>query len=207
MMNGSKPETPVAEPEERIGKYKVHPVASMFPLLQGEKYEELRVSIEEVGQLHPSSSWATHCSMAATGCASVWRWGSSRSSKSIAGRRRRSITSRFPDLDRRHLSDDARVAICAKINQWLLTQSSAKKKAEVGAAQGHHGVEGGRGHKKPLDQESGPGVSKRDIAKKHADSTVGQLAADAKVSRHKAEQTMAVGNQRPNCWIRWRRAR
>jgi hypothetical protein len=36
--------------------------------------------------------------------------------------------------------------------------------------------EGGRGKKKPLNQESDSGVSKRDVAAMNANSTVGQIA-------------------------------
>jgi hypothetical protein len=31
-MTAPEPETPMAAPKERIGKYRVHPVASMFPM-------------------------------------------------------------------------------------------------------------------------------------------------------------------------------
>jgi hypothetical protein len=37
-----------------------------------------------------------------------------------------------------------------------------RKKQSMRAAQGHHGAEGGRGHKKPLTQDSESEVSKRD---------------------------------------------
>jgi len=49
-MTAPQPETPVAASEERIGKYRVHPVAAMFPLLEGQQYEDLRNSIESYGQ-------------------------------------------------------------------------------------------------------------------------------------------------------------
>jgi ParB-like chromosome segregation protein Spo0J len=39
--------------EERIGKYRVHPVASMFPLLEGEEFEDLVESIRAYGQKIP----------------------------------------------------------------------------------------------------------------------------------------------------------
>ena len=48
-----QPETPMAAPEERIGDYRVHPVASMFPLLESEDYDDLKNSIEGYGQQAP----------------------------------------------------------------------------------------------------------------------------------------------------------
>jgi ParB-like chromosome segregation protein Spo0J len=38
---------------ETIGGYPVHPLASMFPLLESEAFEDLRKSIREHGQLEP----------------------------------------------------------------------------------------------------------------------------------------------------------
>jgi hypothetical protein len=43
-----------------------------------------------------------------------------------------------------------------------------------------------------LDLNSGPRVSKRDIAEKHSNSTVGQIAALSNSTRHKAEQAVRV---------------
>jgi hypothetical protein len=40
-------------PLETIGGYPVHPVASLFPLLEGERYEELKAAISRDGQLEP----------------------------------------------------------------------------------------------------------------------------------------------------------
>jgi hypothetical protein len=39
------------------------------------------------------------------------------------------------------------------------------------------GRQGGRGHKKPLDPNSGPGVSKRDLDAEQANAAAGQIAA------------------------------
>jgi ParB-like chromosome segregation protein Spo0J len=39
--------------EERIGNYRLHPVASMFPLMQGDEFEKFKISIQERGQLEP----------------------------------------------------------------------------------------------------------------------------------------------------------
>jgi hypothetical protein len=50
-----------------------------------------------------------------------------------------------------------RSAICTQIYWWKNKQAKAAKQAAAGTAQGHHGVEGWRGHKKPLTTKSGKG--------------------------------------------------
>jgi hypothetical protein len=42
-----------------------------------------------------------------------------------------------------------RAAISAKIRVWEIEQYNAKEKAAARIAQGHHGKEGGRGHRRP----------------------------------------------------------
>jgi ParB-like chromosome segregation protein Spo0J len=42
-----------ASAPECIGKYRVHPTASLFPLLEGNAYQELKKSIEQHGQQEP----------------------------------------------------------------------------------------------------------------------------------------------------------
>jgi ParB-like chromosome segregation protein Spo0J len=43
----------VTSPEQTIGGYPVHPVASLFPLLEGEQYQELKASIQRDRQQEP----------------------------------------------------------------------------------------------------------------------------------------------------------
>jgi ParB-like nuclease domain len=186
-----------SQTEERIGKHRVHPVASMFPLIDGTKYDELRASIQEKGQQHPIVVMGDMLLDGRNRLRVCLQLGIEPRIEEYRSGMDPVDYIQVSNLDRRHLTDDARVAICAKINQWLLTQSSAKKKAEVGAAQGHHGAEGGRGHKKPLNTDSGSGVSKRDVATMHANSTVGQLAADARGSHYKAAQAVYVAKTAP----------
>lgn len=45
---------PATEPKyEKIGGYRVHPLASMFPLIQGKDFDELVASIKKSGKVEP----------------------------------------------------------------------------------------------------------------------------------------------------------
>ena len=56
---------------------------------------------------------------------------------------------------------------------------SRKKQKSGRATQGHHGAEGGRGHKKPLSQDSDSGVPQRDWAAANANKAASRIAAQA----------------------------
>jgi hypothetical protein len=86
------------------------------------------------------------------------------------------------------VTEDMRTAICTKIHRWQFAQSNVAKQA----AQGHHGAEGGRGRKKTLTTDSSTGFKEPKTRARDARSTVGQIAASAKVSHHKAAQADAV---------------
>ena len=183
-------------PDEVIGTYRVHPVASMFPLLEGERYEELRVSMEEVGQLHPIVVQGDIVLDGRNRLRVCLQVGMDPVIEEYRGTLRPHDYILVSNLDRRQLDDDARVAVCAKIEQWLAVQRSARFKA----AQGHHGAEGGRGHKKPktLRTDSCEGFAEPKTRAAHARSTVGQIAQAAKVSHHKAAQAVAVSKAAPD---------
>jgi ParB-like chromosome segregation protein Spo0J len=180
------------EIEERIGPYRVHPVASLFPLLEGEDYNGLKSTIRGSGQQNPiivQNGVLLDGRNRLRACLEL----------DIVPRVQEYAGSidvvdyiRITNLERRHLTEDMQVAIALKIFDWKVAQQNAARKA----AQGPRGKEGGRGHKKTLDPNSGPGF-KRDIAAKHARSTVGQIAAEAKVSRHKVAQAAQVKKHAP----------
>jgi hypothetical protein len=185
-------------PEERIGDYRVHPVAAMFPLLEGEAYEAFKESIEVYGQ-----------QKAIVVQGDLLLDGRNRLRACIDleirprviefdGRMDIPTYIRVANIDRRNLTDDVRSAICYQIFQWDCTQKNAAKQNAARVAQGHHGAEGGRGKKKALDLFSDPRVSERDLVAKNAASTVGQIAEAAKVTRHKAAQAVAVAKAAPD---------
>jgi hypothetical protein len=92
-------------------------------------------------------------------------------------------------VNRRDLTMDQRAAFILAAKPYL-----AEKAAERMKAGGARGKEGGRGKKKTPVQDSGQGFSD---SKKRADRTVDQLAAQAGVSRYKAEQAETVERDAP----------
>jgi hypothetical protein len=72
---------------------------------------------------------------------------------------------------------------------WRIEQSNAEKQASGKSADG---TAGGRGRKKTLPPNDGKVSQDR-----HARSTAGQIAADAKVSERKAAQAVAVAKAKP----------
>ena len=175
---------------EVIGDYTVHPVASMFPLLEGKDYEELKQSIKEHGQIEPIiiDEWKEDCLL-------------------LDGRNRLRaclelkidpwiIESPFKkqakvppaefilaqNLFRRHLTDDQRMMIAAAILHRKEREEAEARQREAGK----HGSKGGRGKK---------------AAKTHAaNSTQGfreptaseKIAAAAKGTDYQARQALAV---------------
>ena len=176
---------------EKICDYVIHAAASVFPLLEGERFQSLVDSIAEHGVQNPIVShdgevldgrnrlravmklreeghkvelpcvkWDTKCGMSAT------EW--------VAAQ----------NLDRRHLSEDAYVTATAAINRILRKEAKERQKASqfttakaTKAAKTRHAA-----RTKTCEPQ------KRDIKSEHARSTVGQVAAKAGVSMHKARQ-------------------
>src|SRR5262252_2317242 len=179
---------------DELGGYRVHPAAALFPALEGQEYEALKHSIETGGQRNP-----------------IWVQGDTL----LDGRNRlracldlnikpivREYEGDAPaqlicdqNINRRDLTDELRALIKAQIDGLIVRERNLTKQIEAGKTQGEHGKEGGRGRKKPLCPDSGTGVSKRDWSKVHTNSTVGQIATEAKVSRHKAAQAVAVAKE------------
>jgi hypothetical protein len=192
-MTAPQPETPVAAKEERIGKYRVHPVAAMFPLLEGQDYEDFRLSIEVKGQLKPIVVLGDILLDGRNRLRACLDLGIEPRVTEYTGELDPVDYIEISNIDRRHLGEDARTAICTQIHWWRMAQQGAEKKA----AQGHHGTEGGRGRRKTLTTDSSKGLAEPKTRARDARSTVGQIAAGAKVSHHKAAQAVAVAKAKP----------
>lgn len=182
---------------ERIGNYRVHPVASIFPPLPDDEYEELKGSIELIGQTYPiivQGDWLLDGYNRLRACLELEI---PPKIQEYRGNEKPEFFIETVNMHRRHLDEGMRASISAKIREWVLSKQNAEKQRAAGAAQSHHGAEGGRGHKKPPRPNSDEGVSKRDYAAENANSTVGQVAEAAQVSRHKAAQAVAVAKHAP----------
>ena len=183
--------------EARIGKYRLHPVAAMFPMLKGYDYGELKLSIENHGQQEPIVVEGDVLIDGRNRLKICLELGIEPRVVEYTSALDVSIYIHAANIHRRHLTEDQRAQIADAIYHWRVAQRNQAKQIEAGTAQAHHGVKGGRGHKKPLNPNSDEGVSRRDHAADNANSTVGQIAATAKVSRHKAGQAVAVGRADP----------
>ena len=181
--------------QEKICDYVIHPAASVFPLLEDERFQSLVDSIAEHGVQNPIVS---------------------HKGEVLDGRNRLRAVMKLRDeghkvdlpcvewdaecgmsatewvaaqnLDRRHLSADAYVAATAAINRILRKEAKERQKAgqfdkakASKAAKARHAV---------TTKRSEP--QKRDHKADDARSTAGQVAAKAGVSLRKAKQAVKL---------------
>jgi hypothetical protein len=183
----------MAKPE-MICDYVIHPAASVFPLIEGDRFQSLVDSIEQHGVQAPIVSYKGQV---------------------LDGRNRLRAVMKLRDeghtvdlpfvewdikcglsptewvaaqnLDRRHLSDDAYTAAVAALNRILRKEAKERQAATKldGSKPGP-----GRGKKTVGTKRSPP--LKRDEKRKQAASTAGQVAAKAGVSLRKAKQAVKL---------------
>src|SRR5215469_13590011 len=138
--------------EERIGDYRVHPVASMFPLLEGEEYEDLRLSIDGAGQIHPIIVKDGVLLDGRTRLKICLELGLEPRIEEYKGALDPITYIRVTNIDRRHLSEDQRATICTKIHLWRVEQRNAAQQRSGKSADGEAG---GRGRKETLPPSDG----------------------------------------------------
>lgn len=176
---------------EEIGGYKVHPAASLFPLIEGEEFEELVESIKTNGQQHPiivdgdvlidgRNRLRAIMQLVEQGDfvePKIEKWKHDG----------RSITEWIYDTNfvRRHMTEDARVFVSSAICKIIANENAERKKAAEFDSQK---AKAARATVTTKPSEA----SKRDRKAEHARSTVGQVAKKAGTSMHKARQAIAV---------------
>jgi len=203
-----------SEEPERIGNYRVHPVASIFPPLPDDEYEDLKGSIELIGQTYPiivQDDWLLDGRNRLRACLELEI---APKIQEYRGNEKPEFFIETVNMHRRHLDEGARATISAKIRAWIIGRQNAEAQKTGKSADG---AAGGRGHKKaaapppPADDQSlfeGQSVEETLLRKhskvsesqsrsRNARSTVGQVADAAKVSHHKAAQAMDVAKYAP----------
>jgi hypothetical protein len=197
-------------PLEVIGGYKVHPAASLFPLIEGEDFEDLVFSIKTLGVLQ---AIVVSKGMLIDGRNRL---------RAVTRLRKEGCTLDLPvkelgpevesvseyifdcNVHRRNLTPDQTVGITLQV--WPMI--AEEKKAKQAATQFKPGVSPNPGGipKAQVDTVSYPpettgestvntktcSPSLRDVKQKNEQSTVGQIAKQAKSSHHKAAQGVAV---------------
>ena len=181
---------------EVIGGMKVHPAASLFPLIEGEDFDDLVFSIKTLGVLQPI--------IVSNG---VLIDGRNRL-RAVTKLRQEGRTISLPtkELDpetpniceyifdtnahRRNLTPDQTAMISTDVWPMIAKERDSKQVATQFKPGNNAGPDGRKG-KEPVDTIPCPPVP-RDIKAKHEQSTVGQIAKLAGVSHHKARQAVAM---------------
>jgi hypothetical protein len=185
---------------EIICECEIHPAASVFPLMEGDRFQALVDSIAVHGlqnpivcsgnvvldgrnrlraveklrnEGHEVELRAVQFGDCGHNCLSETEW----------------ITAQ--NLDRRHLSEDAYVTAQAALNRILRKEAKERQaKGQAKPGQQSKNPAGRRGKKTGGDQTVA--ASSRDSQKKDAASTAGQVAAKAGVSLRKAKQAVKL---------------
>jgi formaldehyde-activating enzyme involved in methanogenesis len=183
---------------EKICDYVIHPAASVFPLLEGDRFQSLVDSIAVHGVQNPLVSHEGAVIDGRNRLRAVMKlrdeghkvdlpfveWDSKcglSATEWVASQ----------NLDRRHLSEDAYVAATAAINR-ILRKEAKERQAKGQAKPGQQSKNpAGRRGKKLADTKSDPPVI-RDAKDKNERDTVGQVAKKSGTSRHKAAQAVKL---------------
>jgi hypothetical protein len=181
---------------EIIGGFKVHPLASLFPLLHGQEFEDL---VDAIGRAGTVLAVELNDGLLIDGRNRV---------RAVEELRRRGIEIDLPTVDwhpageetveehifsvnvhRRHLTDDQRVTLATTFLSAIRLGRQARQAASRFGNNGQVTV--APISSPPCEPAPSPHRPRRD---KDANSTVGQLAALSKVSRHKADQAISLAD-------------
>jgi hypothetical protein len=181
------------QPPETIGGYTVHPVASLFPLLEGDAYQDLKKAIEQHGQQEPIVLQGN-----------VLIDGRNRLKVLLDLRRQpvyQQYSSKLPveeyilvqNLWRRDLTDDQRVMITTEIMLKRASEAALARQQQAGK----QGGKGGRGKKKnaaPPTQETLAANSTQGFREP---TVTEKVAVTAKSTYYQARQAVAVMRHAP----------
>ena len=182
---------------ETICGYKVHPAASIFPLIEGDDFYQLCESIRTHGVQHAAivrGSELLDGRNRMRACEALKQEGWSGSCPVVEWKDNgRNVAGWIWDTNalRRHMDDDGLAMASAAVWPLIAEENKANKKAtQQKAGQPSINPAGRRGKEPETTKTSSP--VNRDRKTSDARSTVGQVAAKAKTSIHKARQAVAV---------------
>ena len=180
--------------QEKICDYVIHAAASVFPLLEGDRFQSLVDSIAVHGVQNPIVSHKGEVLDGRNRLRAVMKLrdeGNKVELPCVEWDTKCGLSATewvaAQNLDRRHLSADAYVVATAAINRIL--RKEAKERKDAGKFDGNKAGPG-RGKKTVAIKRSPP--LKRDSKAKDAASTAGQVAAKAGVSLRKAQQAVKL---------------
>jgi len=162
---------------ETIGRYTVHPVASLFPLLEGDAYQDLKKSIEQHGQQKPIVVQNGVLIDGRNRLAILLELGKEPVIQEYAGTLAIEEYILVENLWRRHLTDDQRVMIAAEILRIKEATEAQNRKRR---------------------QRRVPPKSGEQNSDRHAGETASKIAAAAKTTRYQAEQAISVVDHAPD---------
>lgn len=173
--------------QEKICDHAIHPAASVFPLLEGDRFQSLVDSIAAHGVQTPIVSYKGEVLDGRNRLRAVMRLREEGHKVELPCVGWDAKCGMSPtewvaaqNLDRRHLSADAYAAATAAINRILRKEAKERQKSGLK-----------KGSEKPVGIKRSP-RGKRDEKAKQAASTAGQVAAKAGVSLRKAKQAVKL---------------
>lgn len=182
------------EAKESIGGYRVHPAASIFPLLDGEEFNYLCESIRTQGVLHPIIVRGDELIDGRNRLRAVehlradgWRGSCPVTQWHDDGRNVAEFI-HATNIDRRHLTPDAAAMASAAIFPLIQAEAAERRKA----TQFEKGKSPNPGGKPKAEARTESSEPDRDHKAEDSRSTIGQIAKKAKTSMHKARQAVAV---------------
>jgi hypothetical protein len=179
--------------QEIIGGFTVHPAAAVFPLIEGDDFSDLCESIRMHGVQHPAvvrGSELLDGRNRMRACEALKAEGWSGSCPVVEWNDDgRNVAEWIWDTNalRRHMDDDG-IAMASSAIWPLIAKENEARKAATKFKKGESGNPSGK--KQVRTESSEP--AKRDTKSENARSTVGQVAAKAGTSMHKARQAVAV---------------
>jgi hypothetical protein len=184
--------------QEKICDHVIHPAASVFPLLEGDRFQSLADSIKQHGLQCPIVSYKGEVLDGRNRLRAVMKLrdeGHKVELPCVEWDDKCGLSATewvaSQNLDRRHLSEDAYATAAAAINRILRKEAKERQaKGQAKRGQQSKNPDGRRGKKTGGDQTVA--ASSRDSKKKDAASTAGQVAAKAGVSLRKAKQAVKL---------------